>query len=119
MAETDPEPSEEAESASACWHWVIVLAASALVVGWGLLIYGLVKDRDRAWDFGALPDTPAESIYSTQPVPQPEAPPRQIAPLPEAKPWQRPGADAEKPAAGGKPGGEPSSAGPRKQEGGP
>jgi len=98
MAATPEEQFEESEGPSARRHWVIVLLASALIVGWGLLIHALVKDGPRQWDFGTLPDVPAQSIYSSAPTPEAEAPPRQIAPLPEAKPWQRPGA-AEKPVS--------------------
>jgi hypothetical protein len=102
MSEPETDPFEESEGPSARRHWVLILVASALIVGWGLLIHALVKDGPRQWDFDALPDVPAQSIYSSAPTPEAEAPPRQIAPLPEAKPWKRPGTD-DKPAAAGKP----------------
>jgi hypothetical protein len=108
MTANEQNEVEEPEGPSARRHWVVILLASALIVGWGLLIYTLVKDAPRQWDFGALPDVPAQSIYSSAPTPQPETPPRQIAPLPEAKPWKRPSTE-EKPAA--------EKSGPAKEEG--
>ncbi len=78
-------------------RWAIIIAVCAGIIGWGLLNYALIPDRPRTWDFGALPDVPAESVYSTsQPAPAPTAP-RQFPPLPEAstsKPvtWPGPGA---------------------------
>jgi hypothetical protein len=80
---------DEAERKRPDWSWVIVLAICAALVGWGLVNYCLVQDRPRQWDFGALPDTPSESPYSTsEPVTTPETP-RQIAPLPEVRPMER------------------------------
>lgn len=68
------------------WEWVILIIFSASIVGFGWLIYLLVPDTPRHWDFGQLPDTPAESIYSTE-VPRSVAkPPRQFPKLPEAQP---------------------------------
>ena len=95
MAENQHDELEEPEGPSARRHWIIILVASALIVGWGLLIHALVKDAPRQWDFGTLPDVPAQSIYSSAPTPQSATPPRQISPLPEARPWQRPGTDAK------------------------
>jgi hypothetical protein len=66
--------------------WMIVIVFSAAIVVFGLLVYAIVEDAPRRWDFGALPDTPAESVYSTYAPPPGAAPSRQIAPLPEAEP---------------------------------
>ncbi|HEY3307197.1 MAG TPA: hypothetical protein VGJ93_01965 [Desulfuromonadaceae bacterium] len=48
------------------WEWVIIILFSASIVGFGLLAYRLVPEGPRYWDLGQLPDTPAESIYSTE-----------------------------------------------------
>jgi hypothetical protein len=69
---------------SAPWGWLIIILFSACIMGYGWLVYCLIPDAPRSWDFGELPDTPAESIYSTE---QPRAaarPQRQIQRLPEA-----------------------------------
>ena len=68
------------------WRWPLLLAFTALLLGWGMYLMLAISDRPRAWDFGALPDTPAESTYATQ-EPDLSAPvPEQIHPLPGAKP---------------------------------
>ena len=65
--------------------WVMVIGLCVVIILWGLLSYLLVKDRPRAWDFGALPVTPAESIYSTvEPAPSGQTVPRQVPMLPGA-----------------------------------
>jgi hypothetical protein len=86
------EPTEEPEESGAGRHWMIVLLASATIVGWGLLIYVMVKDRPREWNFGALPDAPSQSIYSTVTPPPAAESPRIFPELPEARPWQKPAA---------------------------
>ncbi|MBJ6726092.1 hypothetical protein [Geomesophilobacter sediminis] len=47
------------------WEWIIVVLFSAAIVGYGLIVFYAVGDGPRHWDVGQLPDTPAESIYST------------------------------------------------------
>ena len=77
----------EERGAGAAAGWLILLAMCAALVGWGILNYALVRDRPREWDFGVLRDAPGQSVYSTQPTPAAaKSPPRQILPLPEAKP---------------------------------
>jgi len=87
------EHAAEAESGSAACHWAVVLRVVLLTIGWGLLIYALVSDRPREWDFSALPDAPSQSIYSTGESPEGPNPPRQIPPLPEAQPKKAQGAE--------------------------
>ncbi|MBE3070153.1 MAG: hypothetical protein IMZ66_07935 [Planctomycetes bacterium] len=65
--------------------WAIIIAFAAAIVVWGLLNYVLIPDAPRRWDFGQLPDTPGESVYSAAPPP-PAGPPPQIPTLPEAQP---------------------------------
>jgi len=68
------------------WGWVIILLFSASIMGFGWLVYCIVPDAARQWDFGQLPDTPAESIFSTEQPRVPETPRRQLPQLPEAQP---------------------------------
>ncbi len=70
--------------------WLAVIALSVALIGWGLLTYFIVQDRARVWYFGALPDAPSQSVYSTEATPQTMQPPRQTPQLPEAKPWKKP-----------------------------
>jgi len=68
--------------------WALVIVLTACVVSWCMFLMMMVEDRPREWDFGALPDVPAQSIYSTQPgIPpfDPKNPPQQMPKLPEAK----------------------------------
>ena len=75
------------EKCCAWRDWLIIVLFSAAIIGWGVLNYVLIRDEPRHWDFGVLPSTPSESIYSTAPTPAPSSvPPQQIEPLPEAQP---------------------------------
>jgi hypothetical protein len=73
------------------WGWLVVILISALIIGWGLLNFAIIKDPPRTWHFGALPDAPGQSIYSTQEPPSAATAPPQIPPLPEAKPREKSG----------------------------
>ena len=68
------------------YAWAVVIGLCVAIILWGLLHYALIRDRVRAWDFGALPDVPSESVYSSAKPPAGQPAPRQIAPLPEATP---------------------------------
>jgi len=72
--------------------WLLLVLFSALILTAAMVVHMMVADRPREWDFGSLPDTPAESIYSTGEPGLTARPERQIEPLPEAKPLktQRP-----------------------------
>lgn len=77
---------DEKQELPSPWEWVIIVLFSASIMGFGWLVYLLVPDGPRRWDFGQLPDAPAESIYSTEEAQAGRKPQRQIAPLPEALP---------------------------------
>jgi hypothetical protein len=77
------------------WEWVIVIVFSASIMAFGWLVYLIIPERPRQWDFGQLPDTPAESVYSTDQPDLARKSPRQIHALPEARPLQ-PGAGPQK-----------------------
>jgi len=68
------------------WGWIIILLFSASIMGFGWLAYCIIPEASRHWDFGQLPDTPAESIYSTEEPRDPALPRRQLPQLPEARP---------------------------------
>ena len=68
--------------------WALIILLTACVVAWCMFLMMMVEDRPREWDFGALPDVPAQSIFSTKPgIPpfDPKNPPEQMPNLPEAK----------------------------------
>ena len=79
---------EEKREVSAGWSWLMVMALASLIIAWGAFCFLLVRDGPRQWDFGALTDTPSQSIYSSEQTPEKAAPPPQVAPLPEARPWK-------------------------------
>jgi len=80
---------EESREMSPGLSWAIIVMLCVLILAWGFVNWALVKDQPRKWDFGALPDAPSESIYSTGQAPELAAPPRQIQPLPEAHPLEQ------------------------------
>jgi hypothetical protein len=82
---------DEEHELPAFWGWLFVITFSAAIMGFGWLVYLLIPDAPRLWDFGQLPDTPAESIYSTEEPGISKRPHRQVGRLPEAQP-QTPGA---------------------------
>lgn len=73
------------------WEWIIITLLSVALIVFGLVVYRFVLEGPRHWDFGQLPDTPAESIYSTEEPPASTGKlPRQINKLPEAQPENPP-----------------------------
>jgi hypothetical protein len=51
--------------------WLAVLALAAVFLLWGLFIFFKVGVKwPPSWDFGAIPDVPGQSVYSTHPVQQ-------------------------------------------------
>ena len=76
---------EEFTVISTFWSWVILIAFSALIICWGMFVEMMAgEDQPRTWDFGALPDVPAQSTYSTVEPPVEVNVPLQIQRLPEA-----------------------------------
>ena len=67
--------------------WAVLLAVCLALLAWGLAIFlfvPAVPDAQRRWDFGALPDVPGQSVYSTSTTPLAASAPAQLPPLPEA-----------------------------------
>lgn len=56
---------EEYRELSPFLGWVILVLLSIVILAWGMVIMFTVRDVPRHWDFGQLPDTPAESVHST------------------------------------------------------
>ena len=79
---------EENHEAGPRTGWAVLTFVCAGLLGFGLICFSLVKDRQRTWGFGALPDVPAQSIYSSVQSPPGDPVPRQFAALPEARPWR-------------------------------
>jgi hypothetical protein len=75
---------EESREMTPLRAWTFVVVLSALLVGWGLLNYKLIPERQREFDYGVLPDTPSQSEYSTGRPPAPAVAPDQIPRLPGA-----------------------------------
>ncbi len=63
-AEQDPERVRRAMIRG----WIIVSGIALLFVIYGLFAFFVIGDNQPAeWDFGAVKDTPGESVYSTYP----------------------------------------------------
>jgi hypothetical protein len=82
----EEEQYEEYKVTSEFWGWVIIIASSIGILGYGMVIMLLVRDAPRYWDFGQVDITPAESIYSTQEPPLNVNDVQQLTPLPEGVP---------------------------------
>jgi hypothetical protein len=76
---------EEFTVISTFWSWVLLIAFSILIMSWGMFIKMMVgREQPRTWDFGTLPDVPAQSPYSSVKPPVEVNTPLQIQRLPEA-----------------------------------
>ena len=62
--------------------WLTLAVFALIIICSGLLMHHMVCTCQPEWDFGALPATPGESVYSTRPVAR--TVPQQIAVLPDA-----------------------------------
>jgi hypothetical protein len=77
---------EEFTVISPLWSWAFLIAFTALIMGWGMFVEMMVgQEQPRTWDFGVLPDVPAQSAYSTVKPPVEVNVPLQIQRLPEAQ----------------------------------
>lgn len=68
--------------------WGILILVAISLVAWCMLLMMIIPDTPRQWNFGELPDVPAQSVYSTLPPPKTpdlKAVPQNIPPLPEAQ----------------------------------
>ncbi len=76
---------EEFTLISGTWSWVILIAFSALILGWGMFLEMMIEERPPQWDFGALPDAPSQSAYSTVLPPSDVNVPYQMQRIPDAQ----------------------------------
>jgi hypothetical protein len=76
---------DEDQEISVFASWVIIILFSASIMAFGWVVYLVVPDAPRYWDFGQLRDTPADSIYSTDEPGTSAKPLRQVPMLPEAQ----------------------------------
>lgn len=89
---------EEKYLPSPFWGWLILVLFSASLLGFGMWLMMSIPDVPRQWNFGAYPDTPAESVYSTGQLPLNVILKRAVPMLPEANTEKR--IRSQGPAAG-------------------
>ncbi|HWI41826.1 MAG TPA: hypothetical protein VNX25_10095 [Verrucomicrobiae bacterium] len=77
----EPKLYDEEKTIPDLWSWIILILFSAAIAGYGIFTYVSVKDAPRRWDYGTLPDVPAQSVFNTRGPKRPAEAPRQI-PLP-------------------------------------
>jgi hypothetical protein len=75
---------EEQTIISSFWSWVILIVFCAIIMGWGMFVEMIVGEQPSHWDFGILPDTPSQSVYSTVSPPSDVNVPYQIHRIPDA-----------------------------------
>lgn len=80
---------EEYKAAKPIWGWIIVIVLSILTLGWGMITHMAVPDVERHWDFGAVPDAPGQSAFSTVAPPRERLVPPQIESPLESPPAAR------------------------------
>jgi hypothetical protein len=79
-------PYEEYHELPPRWGWLLIVLLCLALIAWGLVNYAVVRDRQRQWDYGALPETPSSSVFTTSQPPAKAPVERQIEPLPGARP---------------------------------
>jgi hypothetical protein len=67
------------------WGWVLIIFITVSLLAFGMWAHMIIPDRPREWNYGAMPDTPAQSAYSTL-LPSRAKAERVVPALPEAKP---------------------------------
>ena len=60
--------------------WLAAILAAAGTLVWCLLIYFLLKDRPRDWQYGVTPYVPGQSAFSTQARPAGVTPKQVVLP---------------------------------------
>jgi hypothetical protein len=84
----DKEMFEQYQEAPYWRGWLFIVFFSLAILGWGMALHLVIPDGPRQWDFGAVPSTPAESVYSSAlpSASQRANPARQMEMLPGAVP---------------------------------
>ncbi len=60
------EHNEENLPAGPWLAWVLLILLTMSILAYGLVMHLTIPDPPRQWDFGTLPDTPAQSVFSTE-----------------------------------------------------
>lgn len=81
---------DEEKELSTFWSWVLIIVYSFAIMAFGMIVYYLVPDIPRTWNYGTLADPPAASIYHDR-QPMSDQVQKQLEPLPEAQPKARKG----------------------------
>jgi hypothetical protein len=68
------------------WSWILLILLCAGLMGWGMLVYLIVPDGPRHWDYRKMPDVPGESAYGTRLPSAWRRPSQQMPKLPGARP---------------------------------
>ncbi len=76
---------EESFQISKLSSWIFLILFCSIILGWGMFVEMMVMTEEPHWDFGQLPDTPGESIYSTLLPPLDVNVPYQIQHIPDAQ----------------------------------
>jgi hypothetical protein len=83
-----PEYPEHRQSPqlSSWWvgRWLSPIIVAAFTIFWTLLIFALIGNRARTWQYGTVPYVPGQTIFSSNPV-STANPPKQVV-LPERAP---------------------------------
>jgi hypothetical protein len=61
---------EEQTIISSVASWIILIVFPIIILSWGMFVKMIVATGPAHWDFGILPDTPSQSIYSTAEPPK-------------------------------------------------
>jgi hypothetical protein len=77
---------DEDQEISSFASWVIIILFSGAIMAFGWMVYLVIPDGQRSWNFGQLGDTPAATIFSTEQPGATRKLPRQVPMLPEAHP---------------------------------
>jgi hypothetical protein len=77
---------DEDQEISAFASWVIIILFSGAIMAFGWIVYLVIPDGQRSWNFGQLGDTPAATIFSTEQPGAARKLQRQVPMLPEAHP---------------------------------
>lgn len=60
--------------------WLSPILVTAFTLLWVFLIYWLIGDRPRDWQYGTMPYVPGESIFAIEPAAPGQAPPQIVLP---------------------------------------
>jgi hypothetical protein len=77
---------EEFTVAKQPYGWAMVIGLCLITIAIGYVQYLFIPDTPRQWDYGALPDAPGKSVYSSERPPAAAPAPPQLPPFPASQP---------------------------------